>query len=124
MKRRLFLFVALTLLATVAADVVFSAASFTTASSTAVEASTSQLTDDWLQLNAGNNQSATAGTAVATKPSVLVTDANNNPVSGSRSPSRSPRAAARSPAARPPRTPRASPPWAAGPWARQWARTP
>ncbi len=32
--------------------------------------------------NGGDNQSATAGSAVATPPSVLVTDANNNPVSG------------------------------------------
>jgi adhesin/invasin len=33
-------------------------------------------------LNAGNNQTATAGSAVATAPSVRVTDANSNPVSG------------------------------------------
>src|ERR1019366_9431575 len=31
---------------------------------------------------AGNNQSATVGKAVATSPSVIVKDANNNPVSG------------------------------------------
>ncbi len=31
---------------------------------------------------AGNNQTATAGGLVATKPSVIVTDANNNPVAG------------------------------------------
>jgi adhesin/invasin len=35
-----------------------------------------------MSLNAGNTQTATAGTAVATAPSVLVTDAYNNPVSG------------------------------------------
>jgi hypothetical protein len=33
-----------------------------------------------LALNSGNNQSVTAGTAVAVKPSVLVTDAQGNPV--------------------------------------------
>jgi adhesin/invasin len=33
-------------------------------------------------LNAGNNQSATVGTAVATAPSVKVTDAGGNPVAG------------------------------------------
>lgn len=35
-----------------------------------------------MSLSAGNNQSATVNTAVATAPSVLVTDAYNNPVSG------------------------------------------
>ena len=35
-----------------------------------------------MAINAGNNQSATVGTAVATAPSVLVRDASNNPVSG------------------------------------------
>ena len=35
-----------------------------------------------IAINAGNNQSATAGTAVTTAPSVIVKDANNNPVSG------------------------------------------
>ena len=35
-----------------------------------------------MALNAGNGQTATVGTAVATTPSVLVTDPNNNPVSG------------------------------------------
>jgi hypothetical protein len=35
-----------------------------------------------MMVNAGNNQSATVGTAVTTAPSVLVRDANNNPVSG------------------------------------------
>ena len=32
--------------------------------------------------NAGNGQTVHVGTAVAVPPSVLVTDANNNPVSG------------------------------------------
>ena len=35
-----------------------------------------------IALNAGNNQLAQAGTAVGTAPSVIVKDANNNPVSG------------------------------------------
>ena len=35
-----------------------------------------------IAINAGDGQSATAGTAVATAPSVIVKDANNNPVSG------------------------------------------
>jgi len=35
-----------------------------------------------MALNAGNGQSATAGNTVATPPSVLVRDVNNNPVSG------------------------------------------
>ena len=35
-----------------------------------------------IALNAGNNQSATAGSAVATVPSVIVKDANGNPVAG------------------------------------------
>ena len=35
-----------------------------------------------IALNAGNSQSATVGTAVTIAPSVIVTDANGNPVSG------------------------------------------
>ena len=35
-----------------------------------------------IAVSAGNGQSATAGTAVATAPAVVVRDANNNPVSG------------------------------------------
>ena len=35
-----------------------------------------------IAINAGNSQSATAGTAVTTAPSVIVKDANGNPVSG------------------------------------------
>jgi hypothetical protein len=35
-----------------------------------------------IAVNAGNGQSATVGTAVATPPSVIVKDANGNPVSG------------------------------------------
>src|SRR5438046_92937 len=35
-----------------------------------------------IALNGGNNQSATAGTTVATPASVIVRDANGNPVAG------------------------------------------
>ena len=35
-----------------------------------------------IAVNAGDNQTATAGSVVATAPSVMVKDANNNPVSG------------------------------------------
>ena len=35
-----------------------------------------------IALNAGDDQSATAGTAVSTPPSVIVNDANGNPVPG------------------------------------------
>src|SRR4029077_11778723 len=35
-----------------------------------------------IAVNAGNNQSATAGSAVPIDPSVIVRDANNNPVGG------------------------------------------
>src|SRR2546426_9971570 len=35
-----------------------------------------------IAINAGNNQTATAGTAVAIDPSVIVRDANGNPVAG------------------------------------------
>src|SRR5439155_517808 len=35
-----------------------------------------------IAVNGGNNQSATAGTAVAVGPSVIVHDANGNPVAG------------------------------------------
>jgi hypothetical protein len=45
--------------------------------STIVAGAATQLT-----INDGNNQSATVGTAVAIAPSVLVRDANDNPVSG------------------------------------------
>jgi len=47
-----------------------------------------------IALNAGNAQSATVGTAVATPPSVIVRDAQNNPVSGVSVTFASPRAAA------------------------------
>ncbi len=44
------------------------------------------MTMDWsptqMALNAGNSQSATVGSSVATAPSVIVRDANNNPVEG------------------------------------------
>jgi len=46
-----------------------------TATGTAGTAST-------IALNAGNNQTASAGTAVPVDPSVIVHDANGNPVAG------------------------------------------
>jgi adhesin/invasin len=79
---RLVIFVALVVTAVAVIGAGLSAASFTTASSTAIQASTSQLISDTLSVNGGDNQSAAVGTAVATAPSVLVTDTNNNPVSG------------------------------------------
>jgi predicted Fe-Mo cluster-binding NifX family protein len=82
MGRRFVIFLALTVLAAVSANATFTGASFTTASSMTVRASTTPVTDDRLQMNAGNGQSATVGTAVSTAPSVLVTDVNNNPVAG------------------------------------------
>jgi hypothetical protein len=82
MGRRFVIFLALSVLAAITANAALSGASFTTVSSTTVRASTAPVTDDRLQLYAGNGQSATAGTAVTTAPSVLVSDANNNPVGG------------------------------------------
>jgi adhesin/invasin len=80
---RLFVvFAALAVLAATAANATVSGASFTTASSTTVQASTSQLADDLMRVNDGDGQSAAVGTAVATAPSVLVTDASDNPVAG------------------------------------------
>ena len=82
MGRRFVIFLALSVLAAITANAALSGASFTTVSSTTVRASTAPVTDDRLQLYAGNGQSATAGTAVTTAQSVLVSDANNNPVGG------------------------------------------
>jgi adhesin/invasin len=80
---RLFaVFAVLAVLAATAANAAVSGASFTTASSTTIQASTSQLADDVMRVNDGDGQSAVVGTAVATAPSVLVTDASDNPVSG------------------------------------------
>jgi adhesin/invasin len=81
-RSRLVILVALVLTAVAVAGAGLSTASYTTASSTAVQASTAQLTSDTLSVNTGNNQTATVGTAVATAPSVRVTDINGNPVAG------------------------------------------
>lgn len=82
MRRRLLIFVTLAVLAAAAAFAAVSGASFTTASSTAVRAATAPLSGDALRANAGDGQVAAAGAAVATAPSVKVTDAGGNPVSG------------------------------------------
>ena len=58
----------------------FSAAGLAGAMSTAVVVSAGVATQ--IAVNAGNNQSATAGTAVATPPSVIVRDVSGNVVSG------------------------------------------
>ncbi len=81
MSRRFVIFVALAALAAALVNVAVSGASFSTATSTAVQAASSQLTSDTLQLNLGNSQSAVAGTAVPISPSVFVTDTGGNPVS-------------------------------------------
>jgi adhesin/invasin len=80
--RGLVIFVALAVVAVATTNAALSGANFTSQSTTMISASTSQVASDTLQLNAGDNQTATVGTAVATAPSVLVTDASNNPVSG------------------------------------------
>jgi len=81
-SRRLAMLVAIALVAAATGGVALSAASFTTGSSVIVTASASPITSDTLQINAGNSQTTTAGLAVASAPSVKVTDKNNNPVSG------------------------------------------
>ncbi|MEI7815170.1 MAG: hypothetical protein WCJ13_10320, partial [Coriobacteriia bacterium] len=82
MNRRLATLVILALVAAAAVNWSWSTAAFTTASSVSVQASTSPLSDDSLNISGGNGQSATAGIAVSTAPAVLVTDAKGNPVSG------------------------------------------
>ena len=82
MRRRLLIFVTLAVLAAAATFAAVSGASFTTASSTAVRAATAPLSGDTLRADSGDGQVATAGAAVATAPSVKVTDAGGNPVSG------------------------------------------
>ncbi len=82
MRRRLIVFVTLTALAAAATFAAVSGASFTTSSTTALRAATAPLSGDALRAYAGDGQKATAGTAVATAPSVKVTDAGGNPVSG------------------------------------------
>jgi adhesin/invasin len=81
--RRLAILVSLALIAAAAAaNASFSAASFTSTSTSSVAATASSLANDVLQISAGASQSATVGAPVATLPSVRVTDARNNPVSG------------------------------------------
>jgi adhesin/invasin len=82
MRRRLLLLLILAVLAATATYFATSAASFTTASSTTVRAATAPLSSDTLRVRAGDGQTATADTAVATAPSVVVTDTGGNPVSG------------------------------------------
>ena len=81
-RRRLHVFLALAVVATAAGGVVASGASFVSASSTTVQASTSPLSWDTMTIDDGDGQTAVAGTEVATAPSVLVTDDSGNPVSG------------------------------------------
>jgi hypothetical protein len=82
MLRRLVIVAALAVLAALVAHVAMSSASFTTASTTKVRAATAPLSSDTLALRAGDTQTAFAGSAVATAPSVRVSDARGNPVSG------------------------------------------
>ena len=82
MSRRFLIFVVLAVLALASVGAAYSAASFTTASSATLQASTAQVSSDSLSVKAGNGQSAVAASAVAAAPSVLVTDAGGNPVSG------------------------------------------
>ncbi len=62
--------------------VTVSGASFVSATSTSVNASTSLLSDDSMSIDGGNGQNAVAGTAVTTAPRVRVVDGSGNPVSG------------------------------------------
>jgi adhesin/invasin len=59
-----------------------SGAAFTSTSATTVQASTSGLASDSMSIVAGSGLTAVVGTAVATAPTVLVTDGSGNPVSG------------------------------------------
>ena len=58
----------------------FAASGLTSATTTVQPTGTGSAST--IAVNAGNNQSATAGSAVTTVPSVLVTDSGGNPVSG------------------------------------------
>ena len=69
-----------------------------------------------MALNAGNNQSATAGTAVSTPPSVIVKDANGYPVPGVSVTFAVASGGGSVTGSWPPPMPPASPRWAAGPW--------
>ena len=82
MRRRLLTLAVLAVMAAAATFYATSAASFTTASSTTVRAATAPLSSDTLRVMAGDGQTATADTEVATDPCVVVKDAGGNPVSG------------------------------------------
>ncbi|HTX68704.1 MAG TPA: hypothetical protein VMH50_06115 [Thermoleophilia bacterium] len=80
--RRVQLLLVLAAVAATAGAVAVSSASFVSASSTTVGATTAARSGDSMSVNAGDNQSAVAGTAVPVQPSVRVVDALGNPVSG------------------------------------------
>lgn len=82
MTRMLAVFLALAVIALATAGVAFSGASFMSESTTAVSASTAQVGDDRLELYDGDGQTAVVGAPVDVAPSVRVTDAEGNPVSG------------------------------------------
>ena len=82
MGRRLQLLLALAVVTTALGAVTASGASFVSDSTTTVQASTSGLGADTMVIAGGNGQTAVAGTAVATAPSVYVYDGSGNPVSG------------------------------------------
>ena len=77
-----------------------------------------------IAVNAGDGQSASAGPAVSIRPSVIVKDANDNPVPGVSVTFAVASGGGSAPAPRPRPTPPASPPWAAGRWAPAPAPTP
>jgi len=76
------LLLVLAVIATAAGAAAASGATFVSASSTSMNASTTALNGDKMSINGGNGQSAVAGTAVTTDPSVRIVDAGGNPVSG------------------------------------------
>jgi adhesin/invasin len=81
-RRRLSILIVLALVGIATAGVTLSNSSFTTESTTSLTATSSPITMDTLAVEAGNGQSATAGSAVAVAPKLHVTDKNGNPVSG------------------------------------------
>ena len=82
LSRRVQLLLVLAAIAAGAGVVTASGASFVSASSTSVNASTSLLSVDSMAIDGGNGQTAVAGTAVTTAPRVRVVDGSGNPVSG------------------------------------------
>jgi len=82
LSRRVQLLLVLAVIATAAGAAAASGATFVSASSTSMNASTTALNGDKMSINGGNGQSAVAGTAVTTDPSVRIVDAGGNPVSG------------------------------------------